>query len=60
MNMTSNCDVTNSAHQTQMTTICHWMKSPHGKFLRTPLKESKSQMTLQSMGWRLFKNTTGL
>ena len=28
MNMTSNCDVTNSAHQTQMTTICHWMNPP--------------------------------
>jgi len=28
MNMTSNYDVTNSAHQTQMTTICHWMKPP--------------------------------
>jgi len=27
-NMTSNCDVTNSAHQMQMTTICHWMKPP--------------------------------
>jgi len=25
MNMTSNCGVTNSAHQIQMTTICHWM-----------------------------------
>jgi len=23
MNMTTNCDVTDSAHQTQMTTICH-------------------------------------
>ena len=28
MNMTSNCDVTNTAHQKQMTTICHWMKTP--------------------------------
>jgi len=28
MNMTSNCDVTNSAHQIQMTTICHWMQTP--------------------------------
>ena len=25
---TSNCDVTNSAHQIKMTTICHWMKNP--------------------------------
>ena len=38
MYMTSNCDVTNSAHQVQMTTICHWMKPPHENFLRTPLK----------------------
>jgi len=38
MNMTSNCDVTKSAHQIQMTTICHWMKTPHENFLRTPLK----------------------
>jgi len=28
MNMTSNCDVTNSTHQIQMTTLCHWMKPP--------------------------------
>ena len=28
MSMTSNCDVTNSAHQIQMTTICHWMNPP--------------------------------
>ena len=26
--MTSNFDVANSAHQIQMTTICHWMKPP--------------------------------
>jgi len=26
--MMSSCDVTNSAHQIQMTTICHWMKPP--------------------------------
>jgi len=24
MNMTSNCDVTNSAHQIQIASICHW------------------------------------
>ena len=30
--MTSNCDVTNSAHQIKMTTICHWMKNPRWKF----------------------------
>jgi len=28
MNMTANCDVTNIAHQIQMTTICHWMNPP--------------------------------
>jgi len=28
MHMTSNCDVTNSAHQIQITTACHWLKSP--------------------------------
>ena len=32
MNMSSNCDVTNSAHQIQMTNICHWMKTPPWKF----------------------------
>ena len=37
MTMTSNCNITNSAHQIQMTTICHWMKPPHKNFLRTPL-----------------------
>jgi len=28
MTMTANCDVTNSAHQIQMSTICHWMNPP--------------------------------
>jgi len=28
MNATSNCDVTDSAHQIQMTTISHWMNTP--------------------------------
>jgi len=37
MNMMSNFDVTNSAHQIQMTIICHWMKPPHENFLRSPL-----------------------
>jgi len=32
MSMTLNCDVTNSPHQIQMTTICHWM-NPHENFL---------------------------
>ena len=35
--MTSFCDVTNSAHQIQMTTLRRWMKPPHEKFLRTLL-----------------------
>jgi len=35
--MMSFCDVTNSAHQIQMTTLCRWMNPPHEKFLRTPL-----------------------
>jgi len=39
MEMTSNCDVTNSTHQIQMTTIWPWTKPPHGNFLRTPLVE---------------------
>jgi len=30
--MTSNCDVTNSAHQIQMTTLCHWMNPPMKSF----------------------------
>jgi len=37
MNMTSTCDVTKIAHQIQMTTIRHWMNSPHEDFLRTTL-----------------------
>ena len=37
MEMTSNCDVTNSEHQIHMTTIWAWSKHPHENFLRTPL-----------------------
>jgi len=37
MNMTSNCDVTKTEHQKQMSTVCHRMKPPHENFLRTPL-----------------------
>jgi len=29
--MTSFCDITNSAHQIQMTTLCRWMKPPAWK-----------------------------
>jgi len=32
MNMTANCDVTNSAHQIQMTTVCHLNESPNKIF----------------------------
>jgi len=42
--MTSNRDVTNTAHQIQMITICHWMKSTHQKFLRTPLVRTISTL----------------
>jgi len=37
MNMMSKCDITNSAHQIQMTTVCHWVKTPQWNFLRAPL-----------------------
>ena len=40
MNMTSYCDVRNSAHQIKMTTICQWMNPPREHFLRTPLARS--------------------
>ena len=33
--MASDCEVTKSAYQVQMTTICHWMKPAHENFLRT-------------------------
>ena len=39
--MTSNCDVTNSEHQIQMTTIRPWTKPPPMNFLRTPLHTSE-------------------
>jgi len=32
MEMTSNCDVTNSAHQKQITTIWPWTNPPPWKF----------------------------
>jgi len=55
--MTSNCDVTNSAQQIQMTTLCHWMKSPHENFLRTPLHGTftrASPPVLTKKGWYCF------
>ena len=44
--MTSNCDVTNSAHQIQMTTICRWVIPTHENFLRTLLVTAQSFSTL--------------
>jgi len=47
MNMTSNCDVTNSVHQIQTTNMCHWMKPPsHNNFLRTPLVGTRFSLIL--------------
>jgi len=37
MNMKSNCDVTNSALQIQMATMCYSVKPPHENFQRMPL-----------------------
>jgi len=45
--ITSNCDVTISAHQMHMTTLCHWMKPPHEDFLRTPLAYNMSKTFFQ-------------
>jgi len=42
--MTSNCDVTSSANQIQMTTISSLPKPPHENFLRTPLVEQCCQI----------------
>jgi len=48
MNMASNCDVTNSAHQIQMITVC-WMKPPqifcvhHYKGMRNETQGSRQQ-----------------
>jgi len=52
MNITSNCDVTKTAHHKQMTTICHRMKAPHENFLCTPLPHG-TQYTAhgRSKGW---------
>jgi len=44
MNMTSNYDVTNSTHQMQMTTICHWMKPPRKIFAYATDLEAKTGM----------------
>ena len=50
--MTSNCYVTNSAQQIQMTTLCHWMKPPHENFLRTPLRVSVHLQSMSSFAER--------
>ena len=63
-NMTSNCDVTNSAHQIQMTAIYHWMKTPrkfsayaigwkYGKVLATGLTKRQTCCVESSS----YKNT---
>ena len=60
--MTSNCDVTNSAQQIQMTTLCYWMKPPHENFLRTPLSlmvvllHAMAFMMLLLVGWVIWNN----
>jgi len=38
----SNRDVTNIAHQIQMTTTCHGMKPPNENFLRTLLLHNEN------------------
>jgi len=49
MTMTSNCDVTSSACQIKMTTICHWMKPPTKIFcLRHCFCELWSAATFQN------------
>ena len=55
MNMTSNCDVTKSAHPIQMTTICHWMIAPWN-FLGTPL--ISVNIAFHSW-WRMNRNVLG-
>ena len=55
MNMTSNCDVTKSAHPIQITTICHWMKPPWN-FLGTPL--ISINIGFHSW-WRMNRNVLG-
>ena len=48
MNMTSNYDVTNSAHQIQITTICHWMKPPPLQFYAYSLVLARSRERLNN------------
>ena len=55
MNMTSNCDVTKSAHQVQMTNICHWM-NPHETFLRNPLNITQYRHDKEALRTTCIKN----
>ena len=54
MDMTSNCDVTNSVHQTQMTTVCHWMKTPTMKIFCVRHCHQPS-ITFKSLGTKSCK-----
>ena len=54
MDMSSNCDVTNSAHQIQMTTIWPWTKNPHENFLRTPLIQTHFGSSLPASSTKQF------
>ena len=65
MNMTSNCDVTKSAHQIQMTTIIHWM-TPPWKFsayatghLCPLFKRLLTVMGGNDLGWRGMRTDWG-
>jgi len=52
MNMTSNCDVTKSAHQMQMlmATICHWI-TPPWKFYAYATAVSCAKLVLK-LSWQ--------
>jgi len=57
--MTSYCDITNIAHQIQMTTIRDSMNPPlHKNFLRTPLMPKHENNTLQKKFYNQFKKGT--
>jgi len=57
-NLTSNCDVTNSAHQIQMTSTSHWMKTP----IKIFCVRHWVQSTSLKKGWKplLYSTTTFL
>ena len=52
MEMTSNCDVTKSAQQIQMTTIWPWTKPSHENFLRTPLYPGNQSQFARRRSWQ--------